>query len=174
MITTGFFKTYLWGPNFRMEGTFWLKRWHWRTVLENIILPKCAKSSKFKIPDNFTKSDVFCPDLFLLLQKGKQCCFMLCIIIFGRFGHLGGISSLLLFTEKVLNPFFVFFCLFWLPFSLFLHWLFSFDQHERSFRFCFSIYPIFSLKQKRMFLKRGSTSLNWHSCDFLRLQCDKI
>ena len=77
---------------------------------------------------------------------------MLCLII------LGGISSLLLFTEKVLNPFFGFFVFFGFHFHFFLHWLFSFDQHERSFRFCFRIYPVFSLK--RMFPKRGSTSLN--------------
>ena len=44
---------------------------------------------------------------------------MLCIIIFGRFGHFGGISSLLLFTEKVLNPFFVF--LFFVFFGFHLH-----------------------------------------------------
>lgn len=156
-----------------MEGTFWLKQWYWRTVLENSILPRCAKSWKFKILDNFTKSDVFCR-IFLLLQKGEQCCFMLCIIVSGGFCHFGGISSLLLFTEKVLNPFFGFFVFFGFHFHFFLHWLFSFDQHERSFRFCFGLYPVFSLKKKRMFLKRGSTSLNWHSCDFLRLQCDKI
>ena len=159
MITTGFFKTYLWGPNFRMEGTFWLKRWHWRTVLENIILPKCAKSSKFKIPDNFTKSDVFCPDLFLLLQKGKQCCFMLCIIIFGRFGHLGGISSLLLFTEKVLNPFFVFFLSFLASIFTFFALAFQFWPTWKKFQILLSYISNFQFKAKKNVPKKRKYKL---------------
>ena len=158
---SGFFctrplKTKQWGF-FKTFSFIWLQQDFVRVIIGVPI--SVWREHLVERPLTTLQSQICFAGFFLLLQKGKQCCFMLWIIIFGRFGHFGGISSLLLFTEKVLNPFFVFFLSFLASIFTFFCIGFSVLTNMKAVSVFALVYIQFSVKAKKNVPKKRKYKL---------------